>query len=157
MMGTGKSTIGKSLSQQLNKTFIDIDQKIEKDEQISINKIFNKNGEKYFRKIESKTLLESTADIVSCGGGIILNKGNRDFLKKNGFNIHLKCSIDNIIKRIENTSSRPLLKNGSLKNILHQIKKKRMEYYKNLANITVLTDNIEADEVCNQIIQKIQK
>ena len=73
------------------------------------------------------------------------------------FNIHLKCSIDNIIKRIENTSSRPLLKNGSLKNILHQIKKKRMEYYKNLANITVLTDNIEADEVCNQIIQKIQK
>jgi len=125
MMGTGKSTIGKILSEKLNRSFIDIDHHIEKDKNKSINDIFKKNGENYFRKIESKTLLESNADIVSCGGGIILDKQNRDYLQANGLIIHLICSIDNIIKRVENTSSRPLLNNKNLKLVLNEIKKKK--------------------------------
>lgn len=157
MMGTGKSTVGKSLSEKLKNSFIDIDQEIEKREKITINEIFKIKGEKYFRNIESKILIECKNEIVSCGGGIILNKKNRNFLKDNGFNIHLKCSINTIIKRIENTSSRPLLNEKNLKNDLLEIKKTRMRYYKNIANITILTDYMSLDDVCNEIIQEINK
>ena len=118
MMGSGKSTVGKSLSEKLKNSFIDIDQEIEKREKKTINEIFKIKGEKYFRNIESKILIECKNEIVSCGGGIILKKKNRNFLKDNGFNIHLKCSINTIIKRIENTSSRPLLNEKNLKNDL---------------------------------------
>ena len=157
MMGTGKSTVGEILSQKLDRSFIDIDHHIEKSKNKSINDIFKKNGEQYFRKIESQTLLESNADIVSCGGGIILDKQNRVFLQSNGLIIHLICTIDNIIKRVGNTSSRPLLINKNLKKVLNELKKKRIGLYKKIANITVSTNNIEPSEVCNQIIEKIQK
>jgi len=157
MMGTGKSTVGKSLSEKLKNSFIDIDQEIEKREKKTINEIFKIKGEKYFRNIESKILIKCKNEVVSCGGGIILNKKNRNFLKDNGLNIHLKCSINTIIKRIENTSSRPLLNEKNLKNDLLEIKNKRMRYYKNIANITVLTDYLSPDDVCNEIIREINK
>ena len=52
MMGSGKSSIGKILSKKLNIDFIDIDQKIEEDENMSISDIFINYGENYFRKKE---------------------------------------------------------------------------------------------------------
>ena len=157
MMGTGKSTVGKSLSKKLNKSFIDIDKKIEKRKKKTINEIFKIKRKKYFRNIESKILIESSDEIVSCGGGIILNKENRNFLKENGISIHLKCSINTIIKRVGNTSIRPLLNKKNLKNVLNEIKNKRMKYYKNIANITVLTDYLSPDDICNKIIQEINQ
>ena len=52
MMGSGKSLIGRALSKKLNLDFIDIDNKIEENENKTILDIFNKNGESYFRKLE---------------------------------------------------------------------------------------------------------
>ena len=72
MMGSGKTSVGELLSKSLNLKFVDIDQVIQKEEGETINGIFKKNGEAYFREIESITLKKiKDYAIVSCGGGII--------------------------------------------------------------------------------------
>ena len=72
-MGSGKTTIGKALSKQLNVKFLDLDDYIEAAEQSSINGIFKNKGEVYFRKKETeylKEVLEREEDVVlSVGGG----------------------------------------------------------------------------------------
>ena len=58
MMGVGKSSIGKALSKQLSMKFIDIDKIIEKELKLSIQEIFEQEGESYFRKLEEEVTLE---------------------------------------------------------------------------------------------------
>ena len=56
MMGSGKSSVGGLLSKSLDLKFVDVDQVIQKEEGETINNIFKKKGEAYFREIESITL-----------------------------------------------------------------------------------------------------
>ena len=58
MMGSGKSTIGIAIAKAIRFKFIDTDKEIEKEEKKSITKIFEEKGEKYFREIEKKIILE---------------------------------------------------------------------------------------------------
>lgn len=76
MPGSGKSTIGKQLSEKLNYTFFDTDEEIEKREKTKIKDIFSIKGEDYFRSIETlafNELIEKKKVVISTGGGIILN------------------------------------------------------------------------------------
>ena len=76
MMGSGKSTIGEQLANNLNMEYVDIDNDIESIHQMTIIDIFNQLGEKKFREIESVYFLEKskqTNQVFSTGGGIILN------------------------------------------------------------------------------------
>jgi len=84
MMGSGKSTIGRILSSVLDKEFIDMDSEIERVKGMSISEIFEKEGEKEFRRLEKnllKELVRSDEIVVSTGGGLILDKENRQILK----------------------------------------------------------------------------
>ena len=157
MMGSGKSSVGKLLANKLQFSNIDIDKEIEKDEKLSIKEIFEKKGENYFREIESKYLLRKRKlAVVSCGGGIILNKKNREFLKTSGYTIYLKSSIPTLEKRLLNKSSRPLLSNDNLKETLINIYSKRKTLYTSAANTTIITDRRSVKEVCELIIKKLK-
>ena len=157
MMGSGKSSVGKLLANKLHFSNIDIDKEIEKDEKLSIKEIFEKKGENYFREIESKYLLRKrNSAVVSCGGGIILNKKNREFLRTNGYTIYLKSSIPTLEKRLLNKSSRPLLNNDNLKETLINISSKRKTLYTSAANTTIITDRRSVKEVCELIIKKLK-
>ena len=157
MMGSGKSSVGKLLANKLQFSNIDIDKEIEKDEKLSIKEIFEKKGENYFREIESKYLLRKrNSAVVSCGGGIILNKKNREFLRTNGYTIYLKSSIPTLEKRLLNKSSRPLLNNDNLKETLINIYSKRKTLYTSVANTTIITDRRSVKEVCELIIKKLK-
>ena len=95
---------------------------IEKDEELSIKEIFEKKGENYFREIESKYLLrKSESAVVSCGGGIILNKKNREFFKNNGYTIYLKASIPVLETRLFNKNNRPLINKNNLQKSLKKL------------------------------------
>ena len=86
MMGSGKSAIGKILANKLNYNFIDIDKMIEIEAKKTINKIFEEDGEEYFRDLEEKitiNILEKKKTIVSLGGGAIINNNIRNVIKKN--------------------------------------------------------------------------
>ena len=157
MMGSGKSSVGKLLANKLQFSIIDIDKEIEKDEKLSIKEIFEKKGENYFREIESKYLLRKrNSAVVSCGGGIILNKKNREFLKTSGYTIYLKSSIPTLEKRLLNKNSRPLLNNDNLKKTLINIYNKRKTLYTSTANTTIITDKRSVKEVCELIIKKLK-
>ena len=117
MPGSGKSTIGRALSDYLKFDFYDTDEQIEIESQSRIKDIFNKEGEEYFRKLERsifKKLILKKKIVVSTGGGIILK--NKDLLKQT-FNIYLKCDLKTLIKRTLRNKNRPLLKNNVEKNI----------------------------------------
>ena len=157
MMGSGKSSVGKILANKLQFSIIDIDKEIEKDEKLSIKEIFEKKGENYFREIESKYLLKKKElTVVSCGGGIILDKKNREFLKTSGYTIYLKSSIPTLEKRLLNKNSRPLLNNENLKETLINLYSKRKKLYISTADITIITDGRSVKEVCELIIEKLK-
>ncbi len=157
MMGSGKSSVGKLLANKLQFSNIDIDKEIEKDERLSIKEIFEKKGENYFREIESKYLLRKRKlAVVSCGGGIILYKKNREFLKTSGYTIYLKSSIPTLEKRLLNENSRPLLSNDNLKETLINIYSKRKTLYTSAADTTIITDRRSVKEVCELIIKKLK-
>ena len=157
MMGSGKSSVGKLLANKLQFSIIDIDKEIEKDEKLSIKEIFEKKGENYFREIESKYLLRKRKlAVVSCGGGIILNKKNREFLKTSGYTIYLKSSIPTLEKRLLNENGRPLLSNDNLKETLINIYSTRKTLYTSSANTTIITDRRSVKEVCELIIKKLK-
>ncbi len=111
MMGSGKTTIGKIVSKKLNKRFIDIDQQIELEEKMTITDIFQKKGELFFREIEEKISLHNLKKsnlVVSLGGGAFINKKIQKEVLKNHISIWLKWDNNSLIKRIKNSSKRPI-------------------------------------------------
>jgi shikimate kinase len=152
MMGSGKSAIGKILANKLNYNFIDVDKMIEIDAGKTIKKIFEEDGEQYFRDLEEKktiNILELKETIVSLGGGAIINKKIRGSIKQNSYNIYLNVNIDILTKRLQNSKTRPLIYKKNLKKELIDLIGIREKFYrkadlivKNEKNIIETTENI---------------
>ena len=146
---SGKTTIGKGLSEILNKKFIDLDEEIEKETNMSINEIFSKYGESYFRKLEKDITLKYSKEtnlIISTGGGIIKDKENMFNLMSNGLVIYLTRDYDKLIY----SSSRPLTKT---KDDYLKLKEERDSLYKLYSDYQV--DNSSSKEECINKIKEI--
>ena len=153
-MGVGKSTIGKSLSKKLNMNFIDIDKLIEKNENSTIPKIFEENGEEYFRNLEKKiSLLEvkKTESVISLGGGAFMNKEIRSIVLNTCCSFWLDLKIKTIEDRIKNSNKRPLLNKKNLRFSLNEIYNNRKDIY-NLANHKIDCNKITLVDVVDKII-----
>jgi len=157
MMGSGKSSVGELLSKSLNLKFVDIDQVIQKKEGKTINDIFKKRGETYFREIENIELKKiKDLAIVSCGGGIIKKENNREFIKKSGITFYLKAKVETLEKRLLNDKERPLINKSDLKKSLKKIYYERKNLYKNCANFTIQTDETSLSDICDLIKEKLK-
>ena len=161
MMGSGKTTIGKILSKKLQMNFIDTDDKIEKIISMKIVNFFDEFGEERFRKMESSYFLEKSKEkgiIFSTGGGIVLNRENRNILLNDGITILLDTSISNLAKRIQNSSRRPLLINLENKeNKLKIIWERRKKLYYNSAQYIINTDKSQPKMIAENIISIINE
>lgn len=149
MPGCGKSTIGKILSQKLEIEFCDVDEYIEKIQGKTIQEIF-KNGEDYFRDIESKAgeeLSRTCSKVISTGGGVIKKLENIDTLKKNGIIIFINRPLENIISDVD-VSKRPLLKEGKEK--IYKLYKERYDLYKKYCDYEIMNDD-KLEEVVSEI------
>ena len=155
MMGSGKSTIAPLLSDKLKIPYIDIDQDLEEILNCNIVDIFKQYSEERFRILESRYFLEhikNSSTIYSTGGGIVLDKQNRNALKKTGFTVFLKASIQTLYNIINNdTKKRPLLKN---KLLLEKLLNQRVKYYIDCADLVVDTDKQKPKKIVNYIINK---
>ncbi len=152
MMGAGKSTIGKLLSNNMKISFVDTDEEVEKHFNMPINNIFDKYGEEGFREIESLILEKSTDSIVACGGGIVLKKKNRDFIKKNGKCLLLLSKINVLADRLSSENNRPLLNDGIIENQLEQIWEQRKDLYYNLADQVIEINDKSKKQITDYII-----
>lgn len=136
MMGSGKTTISKRLSKELNLKYFSVDEEIVKDKGMSINDIFASQGEAAFRLAETETLtkLTDSSDVVlDCGGGIVLNPINVALLKSKGFTIiFLDRTLEDILRTIDYTT-RPLLKDDPDK--IYKIYHERIEIYTEASDI----------------------
>lgn len=119
MMGSGKSTIGLELAKNLIIHFYDLDQLIEKKENKTINEIFQTQGERYFRDLESHTLESFLKEqnkpcILALGGGAYTSY-HQKMLTNHGFkSFYLKCDVDELVVRLlKILDHRPLIKDLS--------------------------------------------
>jgi shikimate kinase len=148
-MGSGKSTAGRKLASQLNWSFIDLDEKIQKMEGMKIPDIFSLKGESYFRKLETKALKElksETDTVISTGGGTPCFGGNMDFMLNSGLTIYIRMTPVNLKKRLEGSiEGRPLLKEIDGKDLQEYINAKLAEREKWYSRAEIIIDSVNND------------
>ena len=139
-MASGKSTIGPIVANALGWNFFDLDREIEKKENRKIKKIFEEDGEDYFRRKETEILKEISEGenlIISLGGGTLIIRENREFIKKNGKLIFLRSSPEVAYRRLKHKRDRPILmadnNEEAAENVvierIESLMKERLKYY----------------------------
>ena len=152
MMGSGKSTIGRLLSKNLNIELIDVDEIIEKEEGCKISEIFEKKGEICFRKIEEKItlkLLGSNKKIISLGGGGFINNNIRNEVLSNHISFWLDWNNSTLINRIKRSKKRPIAFNLT-ENQIKKIISERSKIY-SMANYKINCEKFSKDEIVKKI------
>ena len=155
-----KTTAGKLLADKLNFAFVDTDEQIEKACGMSVQQIFDKHGEPYFRKVENELLLEVNNDIenkqtdtvVACGGGSVLSC-NFDRLARDGVVIWLTAKAETVHARLGEVA-RPLF-DGLTVRELNSRMQMRAPIYNKLAQMIVETDGKTPAEIAEQIYNRL--
>jgi shikimate kinase len=155
-MGSGKTTIGRELGASLKLNVIDTDEEISDVTQMTITEIFQSEGEDYFRLLESNCLkkLSKKNRIITTGGGMILKEENRRWMRENGCVIFLQTSPEEIISRLKDDQTRPLLKEKQLSEVEKMVSY-RLPLYLDTANIVVDTTGRPVKAIVEEIIQRL--
>jgi shikimate kinase len=152
-MGTGKSAVGRELARKKKWHFVDLDELIELREKRPISEIFARDGEPYFRRIESRVLKEVAREhnfVVACGGGIVLDRANMAVMKETGMVVCLSATVPVILKRTCKEAHRPLLRVNDPRRQIELLLKLRAPYYA-LADKTINTSELSVKELAAKI------
>ena len=159
MMGSGKSTIGKLLSQISGKKFIEMDEMIEAESAISIKEMFALYGEAFFREKEGALLSsicrnsENSNSIISCGGGVFTNEENISKIASSGISIFLNANSRILEERLKNDSKRPLI---NAPQSVTKLLSARIPFYTQ-ANIMVDLQSHNLEENTSKTLDEIYK
>lgn len=167
-MGSGKTTIGIRLAQELNLQFIDLDHFLENRYRKTIGQIFAEKGETVFREMERRVLEEVIGFeniVISTGGGVPCFFDNMQLMNRMGTTVYLKVSVDELAKRLELCkSTRPLIKDKNLEElrlfIAENLEKRSAFYEQAIISFDAenLLDQTDVDNiVCNLIKYLPQK
>ena len=159
-MGSGKSTVAKYLSSAYQMKQIEMDEQIEKNEGRSISSIFEKEGEEYFRTLETellKSLDPRETFVVSCGGGAAVKEENVREMKEKGRIILLSAQPETVYVRVKNSHNRPLLEGNMNVSYIKELMDKRQKLYERAADFQVKTDGRTAEDISEEIIKQIRK
>ncbi len=163
-MATGKSTVGKALKEYIGKDykFIETDQLIVEIAGKSIPRIFSEDGEDKFREYEIEACKKAAnlkKAVISCGGGIVLNKANIENLKKTCHIVLLTASPKEIYNRVmkDGKKTRPVIDKDDPMKEIESVLKQRELLYNISAEIIINTTDKTIDEIIREIIKATMK
>lgn len=158
MMGSGKSTIGQLLAEELERDFLDTDQLVEELAKQTIAEIITTEGEDRFRNLESQVVLQianQMGKVIATGGGVVLRPENIRRLSKAGMIIFLKTSPKVIYERLWGDAKRPLLKVTNPLTKIEEILNERLSLYQTAASLEIETDMLKPEEVVAEILLEL--
>ncbi len=158
-MGTGKTVVGKKVAGQLNHGFLDLDSLIEEKQNRRISQIFTEDGEAYFRSLEKQVLKDISTGkdlVISCGGGIVLDKENIQIMKHTGIMVCLSATPEVILARTQSHSHRPLLNASNPQEKIEQLLKIRASFYAQ-ADYTIDSSDLTISQVVRKVLEIAEK
>ena len=160
-MGCGKSTVGKKLANALSYEFQDTDAMIEEAYGKTISKMFEEDGEEYFRNAETELLQKLSTEaeglILATGGGMPMRAENAALLKKTGTVIFLEAKIETILERLQNDTGRPLADGDDREKRLRPLYEKRLPVYREAADYILDTEGKSFYAIIEEIETVVKK
>ena len=154
-MGVGKSTIGVRLAHELGYSFFDSDKEIEERVGKSITEIFADSGEAKFRQYEREFVDSghpAEGCVISCGGGLVVQKDMPEKLKSKGVVICLFASLESILKRTQQSKKRPLLNVDAPAERIRQLFAEREPIYMK-SGICISTEGRSISEIVRHVLR----
>ena len=158
MMGAGKSSIGRRLSQRLGLHFVDADAEIEAAAGMTIPEIFEAHGEPHFRDGEARViarLLDGGPAVIATGGGAFMREETRQRVRDKAISIWLKADIDVIMKRVRRRADRPLLQTEDPTGTVRRLLDAREPVYA-LADLTIGSRDVPHDRIVEECIEALR-
>ncbi len=158
LMGSGKTTIGRSLAKRLELDFIDSDREIELRTGVSIPTIFEIEGEDGFRKREAQMIADLArvpGRVIATGGGVVLRQENRTNLMASGFVVYLNVPPQTLWERTRHDRNRPLLQVADPLGKLSELHAQRDAYYREIADLIIDSSRINAQAVLQLLIKEV--
>jgi len=154
-MASGKSTVGPILAARLNRPFQDLDDLIEKEQQMTIAEIFALKGEAYFRRVESHLLIQTAQlapSVIGLGGGTYCIEANRALVAEYGISVWLRIPLELARRRCAGISTRPLAKDPARFDALFDL---RQSHYRD-AQICIDVEGKAPSWIANEIVSRLQ-
>ncbi|MET0390177.1 MAG: 3-dehydroquinate synthase [Polyangiales bacterium] len=160
LMGTGKTTVGKALSERTDLPLVDLDQVLTQQLGSSIADYFRQHGEAAFRAREraavEKVLAEHPLAIIALGGGAVADRATRRLLLRAGYLITLDASDDELARRLESGEGRPLLEGGPVRERIAELRRARAEAYAE-CHLRVDTTVLEPEKVARAVWEGVSE
>jgi len=160
-MGSGKTTVGIRLSYRLRKSIEDTDKLIEKRQKRTIREIFEKDGEAYFRELETGLLREAVEkrknQIISVGGGTPVREENRKLLKQLGTVVYFRVKPETVYERTKHDTTRPLLQCENPLEKIAELLEQRKAAYEACADIIIDVDELSMPQVVEKVVRALEE
>ncbi|WP_305806371.1 shikimate kinase [Stenotrophomonas sp. YIM B06876] len=157
-MGAGKTSIGRRLAERFSLEFVDVDQVVVDEAGTSIASIFENAGEAAFRQREKQVLarlLQQHGQLVSTGGGAVLDPDNRALIRARGFVVYLRVSVPAQLRRLQRDRLRPLLQRDDRDQVLNEMALRRDPLYRDSADLIVDTDHFTPAEATAHLVVRL--
>ncbi|MDQ2092736.1 shikimate kinase [Rhodalgimonas zhirmunskyi] len=160
MMGAGKTAVGKALATRLGVPFLDSDAELQSAANMTIEEIFTRYGEAFFREKETQViarLLDAPEKgVLSTGGGAFLAEGNRQMISERGISVCLEADVALLWQRVRHKTTRPLLRTDNPRATLGEIHKARAPIYA-LADLSVTAEPAYSiEEMAEKVLQALK-
>ena len=159
-MGAGKTSIGRRLADVFHLHFVDADRDMELRTGAAVGTIFECEGETGFRARERSVLAELLAhdnQLVSTGGGAVLDPDNRKHMRERGFVVYLQVSVQGQLQRLARDRTRPLLQRDDRDQVLRELALARGPLYEEVADICFDTEGLNSTDAATALAVLLEK
>lgn len=158
-MGSGKTSFGHWLMENVGLDFADTDEYIEQQQQRRIKDIFATDGEEFFRNLETEALEHFTQGrcdmVLSVGGGVPVREINRKLMREVGVVVYLRARVETLVSRLSGDNTRPLLAAANPEERIRELMEARSEMYLDAADIIIDTDGKSFNTVYGELENKL--